>query len=120
MAPNRRRQKGKSMQPSFAKTSLRASMIIALCTMLLMAVSQPAAANTLCVNPSGSHGCYSTIQGAVNKASANDVLNVAAGTYNEQVIIGIPLSLIGAGANSCIIDAATLAHGIFVDGYDNP
>jgi parallel beta-helix repeat protein len=120
MAPNRRRQKGKSMQPSIAKTSLRASMIIALCTMLFMAVSQPAAANTLCVNPSGSHGCYSTIQGAVNKALANDVINVSAGTYNEQVVIGIPLSLIGKGANSSIIDATNLAHGIFVDGYDNP
>ena len=79
-----------------------------------------AAANTLCVNPSGSHGCYSKIQDAVNHASANDVINVAAGTYMEEVDIGIPVSLIGAGANKTFIDATNLGHAVFVDGYDNP
>jgi parallel beta-helix repeat protein len=72
------------------------------------------------VNPSGSHGCYSKIQDAVNHASANDVINVAAGTYMEEVDIGIPVSLIGAGANKTFIDATNLGHAVFVDGYDNP
>ena len=44
----------------------------------------------------------------------------APGTYAEDVVIGKPLSLIGAGAGSTVIDAAGLANGIFVDGLDNP
>ena len=90
------------------------------CAVVLAAVCQTAAAGTLCVNPTGSHDCFSSIQAAVNHASANDVINVAAGTYKEEVVIGIPLAIIGAGAKLSIIDAANLAHGIFVDGYDHP
>jgi parallel beta-helix repeat protein len=91
------------------------------CLVLVFAVlAQTAAAKTLCVNPGGSHGCYSTIQAAVDHASENDVIRVAAGTYNEYVTVGLPLSLIGDGANISIIDATGLAHGIFVDGFDHP
>jgi hypothetical protein len=57
---------------------------------------------------------------AINHASASDVIDVKAGTYKEDVVIGIPLSLIGAGADESIIDAIGLANGIFVDGFDNP
>ncbi len=88
--------------------------------LLTFAAGQAAQANTLCVNPSGSHGCYSSIQTAVNNASANDIINVATGTYNEEVDIGKSLSIIGAGAGASVIDASNLAHGIFVDGYDHP
>jgi hypothetical protein len=108
------------MYPAFEKTSLRVGIFLALGAMFVIGLSPLASANTLCVNPSGSHGCYSTIQAAVNHAAANDVINVAPGTYNEEVDIGIPLSLIGAGANKSVVDAANLNHGIFVDGYDNP
>ena len=108
------------MHPTFKKTSARVGMIVALCAMFIVTVPQPAAANTLCVNPSGSNGCYSKIQTAVNHALANDIINVAAGTYNEEVDIGIALSLIGAGATSSTINATGLAHGIFVDGFDHP
>lgn len=90
------------------------------CAVLFAAFSHTAAANTLCVNPAGSHGCYSKIQTAVNQASANDVIEVSAGTYKENVVIGIPLSLIGAGADPSVIDATGLAHGVFVDGLGNP
>ncbi len=106
------------MHPTFEKTRVR--IMLAVCATFLLGFSPAAAAKTLCVNPSGSHGCYSTIQLAVNHAAANDVIAVEAGTYKEEVVIGIPVALIGAGANSSVIDAAGLAHGIFVDGYDNP
>ena len=36
------------------------------------------------------------------------------------MVIGIPLSIIGAGADATIIDATGLRHGIFVDGFDHP
>jgi pectin methylesterase-like acyl-CoA thioesterase len=81
---------------------------------------QSASANTLCVNPSGHKGCFTKIQDAVNFASNYDIVQVAPGTYNEQVTIGKPLSLLGAGADHSTIDASNLAHGIFVDGLDYP
>ena len=107
------------MHRSFEKISVRVGIMFALCVIAVTGFSQSAAANTLCVNPDGSHGCYSKIQEAVNHASVNDVINVEAGTYAEEVVIGIPLSLIGAGADSSIIDATGLAHGIFVNGYEH-
>ena len=96
--------------------------LVVCCAALFAAYSQTAAAKTLCVNPAGSHGCYATIQSAVTAASSNDVINVAPGTYAEAVVIGKPLSLIGAGgdADQTVIDASGLGNGIFVDGFDNP
>src|ERR1019366_8994698 len=94
-------------------------LTISCCAVLFAVSSQNAAAATHCVNPGGAGGCYSKIQTAVNHASPNDVINVAAGTYKEDVVIGIPLSLLGAGASSTWINAAGLANGIFVDGYDH-
>jgi parallel beta-helix repeat protein len=90
------------------------------CAFLLAAFSQLAAAKTLCVNPAASSGCYAKIQAAVSAASDNDVINIAAGTYAEAVVIGKPLSLIGAGADKSIIDATKLPNGILLDGYNNP
>jgi len=94
--------------------------LIPCCAVLFAVFSQSVAAKTLCVNPAGSYPCYSKIQVAVNHASANDLIKVAPGTYKESVTIGIPLSIIGADAESTIVDATGLAHGFFVDGFDNP
>lgn len=44
------------------------------------------------------------------------MINVEDGTYKD-VVIGIPLSLIG---DESVIDATGLANGIFVDGFDHP
>lgn len=97
---------------------LCARAICALCVILLG--SQFATAKTLCVNPTAKNGCYATISDALSHASANDTIRVAAGTYSEEVDIAFPVSIIGAGANSTIVDATNLAHGFFVDGYDHP
>ena len=76
-------------------------------------------AATLCVNPGGTGGCSKTIAAAVGAAHANDTINVAKGTYHEDVIIGIPLSLVGEDEENTIIDASGLANGIHVDGLHN-
>lgn len=90
------------------------------CTVLLAVSSQNVSAKTLCVNTAGSNGCYQKISSAVAHASALDVINVWPGTYKEDVVIGMPLSLIGSGAGLTIIDATGQPNGIFVDGFDNP
>jgi hypothetical protein len=96
------------------------TLFTACCAVLFAALSQNASAANLCVNPAGSGGCYKTIQSAVNHAAAFDVIRVAAGAYKEDILIGIPLSLIGAGADRSFIDATGLPNGIFVDGYTHP
>jgi parallel beta-helix repeat protein len=90
------------------------------CAVLLAALSSAAQGATLCVNPGGTGGCFAKIQLAVNAAAANDIINVAAGTYTEDVVIGKALSLIGAGVGQSIIDATNLANGILLDGLNNP
>jgi len=87
---------------------------------LLVAFSQFSIAGTLCVNQSGTPGCYSTISAAVAAAASHDTIKVAPGTYAEDVQIGKSLSLIGDNPNNTIIDATGLPNGVYVDGLDHP
>ncbi|HXJ94472.1 MAG TPA: NosD domain-containing protein [Terriglobia bacterium] len=91
-----------------------------LCGLSVLLIAGPALAATLCVNPGGTMGCYSTIGAAVAAASANDTINVAAGKYKEDVVIGKPLSLVGANRSTTAINANGLSNGIYIDGLDNP
>jgi hypothetical protein len=75
---------------------------------------QPIQAATVCVGTAS--GCQSTISAAVGAAAAGDTIQVAAGTYKEVVTINKPLSLIGAGSATTIIDATGLSNGVIVDG----
>ena len=62
---------------------------------------RPVRAALLCVNPAGTGGCFTTIGAAVAAAAAGDTINVAAGTYNEQVNLNKPgLFLRGAKATT--------------------
>jgi hypothetical protein len=87
---------------------------------LLAGMCQSAATAILYVNPGGTAGAYSTIEAAVNNASPNDTIYVAPGTYNEDVIIGKSLSLVGAGPGQSIINAVHKFNGIYIDGIENP
>lgn len=96
-------------------------LLVTGCAVLFAGFTVNLAAATHCVNTAGSGGCYSKIQTAVGHAAAYDVINVAAGTYKEDVVIGIPLSIIGASPDgSAIISATGLANGFVVDGYHHP
>jgi parallel beta-helix repeat protein len=93
---------------------------VVLSALLIFAASPTAKAATLCVNPTGKGGCFTTIGAAVIAAAINDTIQVAKGTYDEDVIIGKSLSLIGANQKNTIIDATGQANGVYIDGIDNP
>ena len=82
-----------------------------------MAASHPAAAKTLCVNPGGTGGCSKTIQAAITAATLGDIVQVAQGTYKEDVTITQSVSLIGANDDDRpVIDATGLVNGITITG----
>jgi parallel beta-helix repeat protein len=110
-----------TLRGDYDMISKRISWKLLLPSFLLLAfgTSQFAAAQPLCVNPAGTNSCYKTISAAVAAATAGSTINVAAGTYREQVTIGKSLFLIGAGSSRSIIDAAGLSNAIYVDGFDN-
>jgi nitrous oxidase accessory protein NosD len=67
-----------------------------------------------------------TIQAAVSQVSSGGTVNVAAGTYHEDVTISKSLSLIGAGIDNSIVSGvvggggATIqvgAGGVLIDGF---
>ncbi len=94
--------------------------LIAISAALVAGMCQPATANTLCVNSGGTGGCKSTINAAVIVAAPGDTIQVAHGTYKEDVVIPKSLSLIGENQENTIIDATGKANGINIDGHGNP
>lgn len=101
------------------KTLHRTGHVLTLAALLILACSSVQAAER-CVDASGKGGCSTTIGAAVAAAAANDVVLVASGSYHEDVVIGKPLSLLGAGAENTIIDATGLLNGVNVDGFNHP
>jgi Right handed beta helix region len=98
-----------------ARSALKMFALLASGTLFAL----PAHSATLCVKPSGGSGCYPKIAAAVAAATAGDTILVSPGEYDESVVIGKSLSLIGRDPESTVIDATGLANGIFIDGIDN-
>ena len=85
---------------------------------LLLLAPSLAGASTLCVNTAGSGGCFATIQQAVNAASSGTLIEVAAGTYTENVVVGPPkrLTIQGAGPGATTVDGSGSGPAIHVAG----
>jgi hypothetical protein len=90
------------------------------CAILMAALCPPALASNSCVNPGGTKGCFDSIAAAVAAAKPGGTIIVGAGTYNEDVVIGKSVSLIGAGPGKTVIDATGLPNAVYIDGLDNP
>ena len=74
-------------------------------------------------------GEFTTIQAAIDAANPGDVVHVPAGTYRERIILKQGIMLVGAGADSTIIDGKGLPECvgghkdtaiIGCGGYNNP
>src|SRR6185369_602428 len=78
-------------------------------------------AATLCVNPGGTGGCFSSIQAAVNATANGDLINVAGGTYAENVLIPASrrLTIQGAGAGVTVVDGGGSAATVDVQDRGN-
>ncbi|MEW6268981.1 MAG: choice-of-anchor Q domain-containing protein [Thermodesulfobacteriota bacterium] len=66
----------------------------------------PALAVTLCVNPGGTGGCAASVQAAVDAAPRGATIEVAPGTYVENVVLAArtSLTIAGAGGGATVID----------------
>jgi hypothetical protein len=70
---------------------------------------------SLCVNAGGGGSCFTTITAALKHSHSGDSIDIAAGTYVENIHIGknskkgekIVLTIAGAGADSTIIDGGS-------------
>lgn len=89
---------------------------IGTCALLLAGAGQPATAATLCVNSGGTNGCLASIGAAVAAAMPGDTINVAHGTYTEDVMITKSVSLVGQNNENTIIDATGKINGITITG----
>jgi parallel beta-helix repeat protein len=73
-------------------------------------------AATLCVNPGGTGGCYSSIQSAVDAAGSGDTIDVGTGIYSEAVTIGKSLTLRADGTANIQGCFSITADNVAVDG----
>ena len=87
------------------KKLIKALGLIIVVALLAAVLPQQAKAATLCVNPDGSGGCYSSIQAAINAANAGDTVNVAAGTYSvtSTINVNVSVTISGAGIGQTIV-----------------
>jgi parallel beta-helix repeat protein len=88
---------------------------------LLLGFAGASRAATVCVNPKNS-SCAATIGLGVFQAVAGDTVQVAPGTYKEEVVISKAITLTGSGTNgkAVTIDATGLAHAIYITGVTGP
>jgi len=102
---------GNNKEKFFGRTLLTGLVILGI--MLIAFSVQQADAATINVP-----GDYPTIQKAIDNATAGDTIQVAAGTYDEQVIIDKSIILTGAGKDQTFLKATGLSPVIIVSADD--
>lgn len=104
--------------------------------LLLAALCGSAGAASVCVNPKGKQGCFSSIQSAIDSVSApNTTIMVRAGTYtssctgpacsvatvssaaaNASSLTGLTLQCGNGSGRSVVLDATNLDHAVYIFG----
>ncbi len=110
----------KDLRSSAKKRVMSIGARTALSGLLILAAPLAASAATTCVNPAGTGGCVKTIAAGVAAAGPGGVVQVAKGTYPEDVKILASVSIVGVNPKNTIVDATGLGNGFFVDGIDAP
>lgn len=88
-----------------------------LCALVILLGSEMASASTLSV---GAGQTYTTIQSAVDAATAGDIVSVSEGTYAENVVIKKnDIAIIGKNKEKTIIDSKKIGSGIRIDQANN-
>lgn len=80
--------------------------------LMLALLTGGAEAATLTVDAGGS-ATYTRIQDAINAANNGDIIEVASGTYNENIIVNKSVNLIGVGADVTIVEASDPNDHVF-------
>jgi len=71
-------------------------------------------------NCAGITNCFTNLTGAIFNAGPNDLINVAAGnwpTYQQVNLYGKPLSIVGAGSGSTVINCGLYAWEVYYSPY---
>ncbi|MGB8507339.1 MAG: discoidin domain-containing protein, partial [Pyrinomonadaceae bacterium] len=109
---------------SFSRSSVLAAFSLAVIVAALSFGSHVRAAGTSYVNPDGVCGgnspCFTTIQAAINAATAGDTINVAAATYAEQLNVNKALTILGPNANINPNTGARVAEAVIVPTASDP
>jgi len=100
------------------------AILVALALVLSLAIvalpmAGTVAASTITVGPSPGSYNYTSIQAAINAASSGDTINVAAGTYDENLNITKALTLKGESVASVTLNPTTTSYAIGVSSAGN-
>jgi len=75
---------------------------------------QSVEAKTIIVDINGG-GNYTSIQDAIDNASAGDTIRVWTGTYNENIVINHTLTIIGNGSGKTVINGDKINDTVYVE-----
>ena len=114
------------INPILRPLSVTILALLALTAFVLLAQAAPLGGSTRYVATSGSDSgtCTNqfspclTIDYARTQANSGDTIQLAAGTYNENVILGFDLDITGAGRDKTFVDGTGLTGSVIFVTYD--
>ncbi len=109
----------------FVSVFIAASFVFSIAAVLATATLTTHAAGPWYVNAAtgdDANDCLSagtackTVGTAVTKASSGDTINIAAGTYTDNIVLNKSLTFIGAGASTTVLDGGGSSNVLWIGG----